>query len=200
MQSSSASPLSLLSPSPLPSSSVWSSSSGAEASATAESESVSIKSSASSSSPAAESSFPPSPTATLEVIKNQVSFVIYLFFYFVIIFLIVSTIPQRSCLSLPQANGSVSKLSEIDHRRNNSLKVRMHLCLLITRLRLHVDMKCVVIKKSYLCNAAVRRLPERFKQRQKHDNTVFHLHQENLMWESISPLRKSGSFAEIMFC
>ena len=61
-------------------------------------------------------------------------------------------------------------------------------------------MKCAVIKKSYLCNAAVRRLPERFKQRQKHDNTVSHLHQENLMWESISPLRKSGSFAEIMFC
>ena len=38
-------------------------------------------------------------------------------------FFIVSAIPQRFCLSLPQANGSVSKLSGIDSKRNNSLKV-----------------------------------------------------------------------------
>ena len=49
----------------------------------------------------------------------------------------------------------------------------MHLYLLITRLRLLVDMKCAVIKRSYLCNAAVRKLHKRFKQGQKHDNTVF---------------------------
>nr|XP_058949103.1 adhesion G-protein coupled receptor D1-like [Pocillopora verrucosa] len=112
LQSSSSSPLSLLSPSPLPSSSISSSSSGAEATTTAESESISTKSSASSTAaesesistkssassslPAAASSSPPSSiwTSTLEVLKNL-------------------------------ANGSVSKLGEIDSRRNNSLKEAM---------------------------------------------------------------------------
>ena len=32
-------------------------------------------------------------------------------------------------------------------------------------------MKCAVIKRSYFC--AVRKLHKRFKQGQKHDNTVF---------------------------
>ncbi|CAH3159244.1 unnamed protein product [Pocillopora meandrina] len=96
LQSSSSSPLSLLSPSPLPSSSISSSSSGAEATTTAESESISTKSSASSSLQAAASSSLPSSiwTSTLEVLKNL-------------------------------ANGSVSKLGEIDSRRNNSLKEAM---------------------------------------------------------------------------
>ncbi|XP_066022332.1 adhesion G-protein coupled receptor D1-like isoform X2 [Pocillopora verrucosa] len=96
LQSSSSSPLSLLSPSPLPSSSISSSSSRAEATTTAESESISTKSSASSSLQAAASSSPPSSiwTSTLEVLKNL-------------------------------ANGSVSKLGEIDSRRNNSLKEAM---------------------------------------------------------------------------
>ena len=49
----------------------------------------------------------------------------------------------------------------------------MHLYLLITRLRLLGDVKCAVTKRSYLCNAAVRKLHKRFKQGKKHDNTVF---------------------------
>ena len=54
----------------------------------------------------------------------------------------------------------------------------MYKFLLITRLRLLVDMKCAVIRNSYRCNAAVCKLQKRFIQRQKHDNTVCY---ENLM-------------------
>ena len=55
------------------------------------------------------------------------------------------------------------------------------------KLRLLVDMKYAVIRRSYRLNAAVRKLQKRFIQGQKHVNTVCY---ENLMKESITPLKK----------